>query len=201
MMDSHLAKHLIVEWAWGHMSAAEVQRLAALAYDDERELLSKLRQPPSSGSASIKALAGLGNFGKHSQNIHRDLVAFLGEPDSPPPFEVDITIKNLKPLPDEDAVRMQKMPFFLPHVEFAHFYSQKKQVFTEFMLGGSGFDSRIAKCWDTVKRNRDPKLIDHPMLERASYTKLAIPISVHGDAVPCVGVGKAGHVWSKCLFI
>jgi hypothetical protein len=199
LLDSNLAKHLVNERAWGHISAAEVQRISALAFEDESELLRKLGQPPGSGSSSIRALATLGSFGKHSQNIHRDLVAFLGEPDSPQPLQVPISIKSLKPLPNEDAVRQEKMPFFLPHAEFAHFYNNRKHFFDEFVLGGSGFDYRIAKFWETVKQNKDPKLIDHPLLDRPMHTKFCIPISVHGDAVPCIGVGKAGFVCLKIL--
>jgi hypothetical protein len=191
-IDSELARHLVNEWAWGHISAAEVQRLAQFAHNDEVLLLQRLGFASSSGSKSLKALAGLGNTGRCHQSIHRDLVLYLGEPASPPPLEVPIHTLNMKPSNGDDKVVLHNMPFFLPHVEFAHMFEHCKPFFASYMLGGATDGLHVKEFWATVKKNKDPNLDDHPILKRSSHEKYAIPIYIHGDAVPCIVVGKAG---------
>jgi hypothetical protein len=190
--DSKLARHLIEEWSWGHISAAEVQRLAHFAYDDEVELLGKLGHPSTSGSKSLRALAHLGHSGKWNQNIHRDLVLYLGEPASPPPLEVPIHVKSMKPGGSDEAVMLHNMQICLPHVEFAYMYAHRRELFCKYILGEVNNQSHICKFWQTVKSNNDPRLENHPLLKRQSHERLAVPISIHGDAVPCIAVGRAG---------
>jgi hypothetical protein len=121
------------EWAWGHISAAEVQRIAYLAYQDECNLLAKLGCPSSAGSTSLKALSGLGNSGRCNQNIHRDLMIYFGEPDAPPPLKVLIPVRNVKPTGDNDDIFKHAMPFMLPHVEFAYLFNHKKEFFNKYI--------------------------------------------------------------------
>ena len=40
-------------------------------------------------------------------------------------------------------------------------------------------------------RRRDPRIKRHPMCAHSSWTSKCIPLSLHGDAVPCVGVGRS----------
>ncbi len=41
-------------------------------------------------------------------------------------------------------------------------------------------------------RRKDPRIRLHPMARRQRWAETCVPISLHGDAVPCIAVGKAG---------
>ena len=56
-----LAKHLVMEWGRGHLSAVQVQLTASLAFHDEQQLLSRLGHDPDQVSATLRGLAPLGN--------------------------------------------------------------------------------------------------------------------------------------------
>ena len=53
-----------------------------------------------------------------------------------------------------------------------------------------GDQNQVTAVWATVVQRRDPRIRLHPMCRRGNWSSLAIPISLHGDAVPAVGVGK-----------
>ena len=63
------------------------------------------------------------------------------------------------------------------------------------------FKKRIGPDHDTIERfwremRNHPQLVDHPVLERRDPhgSRWAVPISIHGDAVPITGKGKT---WGK----
>ena len=192
-LDSGLSIHLVSQWAWGQLSAVEVQRLALLAWQDECEALSRCGQSVDHASTSLERLAKLGLSGQYPNNIHRELVGFLGEPGLPPPLKVPIHVIVQKPRLRQPALQMHKLDFMLPHVEFANMYSQQKHVFEQIILGGGEYPlNNPEKFWAGVESNGDPRLTGHPLHQRHNWRSKAIPISVHGDAVPCVGIGRAG---------
>ena len=43
-----------------------------------------------------------------------------------------------------------------------------------------------------MEERDDPRLREHPMKERGNRKTTAVPVMVHGDEVPCTGIGKAG---------
>ena len=51
----------------------------------------------------------------------------------------------------------------------------------------------LEEFWDTVEDRGDPRLEGHPMVERDDWKRRAIPIMVHGDAVPTTGVGTSSQ--------
>ena len=102
--DSKLALHLLREWAWGQISAAELQRLAAKAYEDQKNLVALVRAQLNIDvsddlcSKTLRALANLGSNGVHSNNCQRDLKAFLGAPSTPQPLKTQINVVVQKPV-------------------------------------------------------------------------------------------------------
>ena len=41
-----------------------------------------------------------------------------------------------------------------------------------------------------------PQLAGHPLLQRDEYDKLAIPLGIHWDGVPVIGIGKG---WTRMM--
>ena len=62
----------------------------------------------------------------------------------------------------------------------------------EKFLGPGGTKDTLVEFWTEVEARGDPRLHDHPMCRRPGWKSLAIPIAIHGDAVPVIAVGKAG---------
>ena len=191
VFDSRLAHHLVMEWGWGHVSATSVQRQAKLAHDDERALLDRLGHGHDHGSRSLKALAELGNSGRLPGNAHRDMVAYLGEPDMPKPLLAQVHMAILKPrLGLRRRSQLGPVSILLPHVHFAHLFANHRTVFDLQMLGGR--PATVREFWEGVVLRRDGRLRLHPMAGREDWASLAVPIALHGDAVPVLAVGKAG---------
>ena len=62
---SYLARYLLEEFAFGGLSAAQVQKLAMMAKQDGIK------------HTSVDKLATLGTNGKHHSNIQRDLMVYM----------------------------------------------------------------------------------------------------------------------------
>ncbi len=84
------------------------------------------------------------------------------------------------------------LPFFLPHLLFAHLYSKARSLFDFKMFGHNGDETRLDEFWSEVQRRRDPRLHNHPITKRKNWKRRAIPICIHGDGAPVVAVGKSG---------
>jgi len=190
--DSELAAELIRRWAWGKASAAEVQRLAAMSHRDQQKALTAAGAATEHASRSLLALAALGNSGRHPNNCNRDLKAWLGEPDTPAPTFVAIPCKIQKPRGRLDILRPTPLPFLLPHNMIAYLYNSRPDDFVEKFLGPDGTQETLADFWTEIEARGDPRLLDHPMCKRTGWKSKAIPIALHGDAVPVIAVGKAG---------
>ncbi len=193
--DSQLGLYLIQEWAWGHKSATEVQKLSYMAFLDQQAALKRAQGNsciPLSGhiSKTLDRLAGLGARGRTPGNCHRDLVRMLGEPKLPCPFEVLVPVKIPKPKHLQPSVANVKMPFLLPHEYFAFLYREHPALFRSLMLGDNGSGPRVEEFWRGVVKRKDPRISRHPMCSKQGWLAHAVPLSLHGDAVPCIQVGK-----------
>lgn len=172
--DSELAKHLLKEWSWGHLSATKVQQSAFKSYVDQVALLDKFGISRDTTSRSLERLAKLGSWGKHEGNCHTELHTYLGEPGIPKALfhDVPLTIPKRNKLDDVDAdavekiVPTKKYPILLPHVMFAHYYSTDKDRFNELYLGDCQSPEKLAEFWETLVDRGDPRLKGHPMCKR-----------------------------------
>ncbi len=132
--DSELCKLLVKQWAWGEISAAGLQRIAHAAYTDEVAMLASLGKPPAT-SGSLHQFARLGNYGRISGNVARDLQALLGEPDMPPVHYERIPTVIPKPKALQHPVQWVKQAFLLPHTICSHMYHNNKAKFNNVFLG------------------------------------------------------------------
>jgi hypothetical protein len=183
-LPSELVASLILDWAWGDKSASEVQGACVRAYRDQEHLLQTLAMSSDHIANDLRAVASLGAWGRIQGNVHRDLVRFLGDPDPPKPLRALIPIKVAKPgrLP---VLAEAQVGLLLPHAEFAYMYASRRDVFDHHMLGhdpGSG--GTLETFWRGVEARGDPRLEGHPMKARDRWQSLAVPIALHGDAVP-----------------
>ena len=80
----------------------------------------------------------------------------------------------------------------LPHEFFAAMFLNQ----TAWRSTVLPLDGNLPKFWDAVAGH--PMLINHPIHERADARFRCVPLAIHGDEVPVVGVGK---IWSRSALI
>ena len=67
------------------------------------------------------------------------------------------------------------------------------EAFSDFVCPGA---DRIRRFWEAVIHS--PQLQGHPLKQIPNWKERCIPIALHGDGVPCVGVGKP---WGKTITV
>ena len=191
--DSQLALVLVNHWAWGHKPAVELQRECAAALEDQYTLLRRLGLSLDFASKSLKALADLGTGGLYPNSIKRDLVTFLGEACFPEPICEAVPMTILKPKARHDAdtdVAKVDFPIVLPHTYLAFMYEHLNNLFVDQWLGGDANGMVLEKFCREFEKRGDPRLAGHNFNSRPDWRRKAIPIMVHGDAVPCISIGR-----------
>lgn len=172
---SGLATYLEEQWAWGYMSAQTIQRIASLAVTDMKN--QGANNPPQ----ALLDIAKIGSFGAHPQNCHRDLQSFLPK-------------KSLLPQPLQVSLKMKAgmllQSIMLPHLVFNAMYNKFPNYFKTFFVPGG--EDRLCKFWEGMQTH--PCMANGVLQSKPSYPKRMIPLSLHGDGVPTVGIGK---VWAK----
>jgi len=133
-------------------------------------------------------LSKLGNSGRNPENCTRDLRAALGSPPGCQTFLAEIPVRVQKPkrLGRFGAMTASMIPFILPHVFFAWIFDKNRPLFDSMF----GLPSMCESFWRGVVERRDPRIAMHPMCKVRHWMQIFCPISIHGDAVPCVQVGK-----------
>ena len=143
-------------------------------------------------SKSLQKMAGLGTDGKHESSIKRDLIIMLGEPNFCEPHVQMTPMKVLKPKA-EDVAEIQdvEFPIWLPHKYLAWLYANHSGVFKELFLDGDESCGSLEDFWSETISRRDPRLEGHDFSKReGNWKRCGVPISLHADAVPCIGIGK-----------
>ena len=188
--DSKAAFYSVRAWAWGRISATQLQEDMNHAYSDQVTLLSRLNLNIDHASKSLKDFAGLGTFGIHKGNIKRDLVNCLGDPQVPDPHCEHIPLLVAKHDAELGPVETE-FPIMLPHETFAHLHEHHPKRFAKLFLDSEGgHDNALSSFWAEVTHRKDPRLQYHPMCQRDNWMEKAVPFSLHGDAVPCLNIGK-----------
>ena len=190
--DSCLAEHLLRQWAWGDISATALQELAMKAYQDEVNLLRAHGIHEAQVHSSLKSLASLGTWGKHSGNVHSQLLAWLGEPPTPAPMKHQVPLLAQKVKGGGEVEIHGPLAIFLPHELFAWYYKNDRARFQHLFLGSQESQADLKQFWKEVGRRKDPRLQQHDMCNRNRWSEHAIPLALHGDGVPVLQVGKAG---------
>ena len=190
---STLAKLLVKEWCWGILSASQVQQLAKAAHDSQLEAVTRAGGRLEHCDKDLKELGELGQSGLRKNNVQRQLKTWLGTPKMPEPYTVNIRMQAKKVKEKGSAVRELPVDFLLPHQLFCHLFENHRSIFNSlFLAQPEGGESQLPHFWKQVAARRDPRLQHHPMLRRPQWSSKAVPISLHGDAVPCIRCGRAG---------
>ena len=171
--DSTLARFLLYNVAWGVMSPQLAQRLAQMALED-------FKTSSASGGALVELehLANAGASGKHVNNVNRSVMKYAGAKSLlPVPFKPK--------LPYKMGFGEQTTAILLPHEMFAAIYHSYPDAWQTSICPGA---MRLGEFWDSQASH--PQMGDHPVKTRGDWKRHAVPLGLHGDEVPLVGVGK-----------
>ena len=126
------------------------------------------------GCPDVVKLASLGASGNQPGNIHRDLLRMFKDSKSPEAYQV--TCKFHVKGRTETSVEEHPCHMFLPHEWLA---CLSAAGISKTVLGLNNLQS----FWAT-QDPLDPKLLNHPMLEKPGWKETAVPFLFHGDAAP-----------------
>eukprot|EP00969_Alexandrium_andersonii_P358556 15451247-Alexandrium_andersonii.AAC.1 len=188
----NLLQMLLVQWATGEVSAQQVQAFCLQAYNDQVALLKAVDIPEDYINPDIKKVASLGKWGQAPNHIDEGLKNFLGAAVAPTPIKIKVPcIVQKKKAEAASKIAQVDFPIIAPHVAFAFWFHEDKTKFEDLFLGGLPEDAR-AEFWAELERRGDPRLQGHPLVSRPEWKTKAVPLSLHGDGVPVLQVGKPG---------
>jgi hypothetical protein len=160
---SEIADLWVEDWCMGLKSAVEVQRDAAAVWQGG------LRHP------EVERLGKMGTSGTWQGNCNRDMENFyMPEVLLPKPYYVTIPVLNHTW--EGSTVVWVDYPILLPHLVFGCMAKNFPQVFEAFHGG-----SKLSEFWDEHDAS-DPRLFQHPMLNKHLWRQRAIAVKVFGDA-------------------
>ena len=140
---SFLCALLVYLWAWGFMSPQTIQKLTAAAAADMRRMDGPDRVQILH---DLDSLAGLGSNGTYHQNMHRELVTYLGD------AEVKVT-KLPFPMREQGSsvlMRVAQCGILLPHTLFALLGNTFPKAFQQLMCPSR---ERLSEFWANMNGN------------------------------------------------
>jgi len=103
---------------------------------------------------------------------------------------------ELVPVPMKSKQRrgyeIQDVAFIDPHVTFARCF-ECKDIWQEMFLPD---EDALEYFWNEQLRAGSPRLQNNPMTSVANWKRTFVPVFMHGDGCPVVGVGKS---WGKSM--
>jgi hypothetical protein len=87
---------------------------------------------------------------------------------------------------------LQDIAFIDPHVAFSRFH-EDNHLWKQFLAPS---DDALEEFWNGQLRAESPRLQNHPMMSVPNWKRIFVPLFLHGDGVPVVGVGKS---WGKSM--
>lgn len=177
--ESQLAQFLLERFAWGEMSPQLLQRISHLAVQD---FLAAEKNEKVLGD--LRALASIGTNGTYPNKCHADLMAKAEKISClPDPFRIS--------MPFAPPVGEFMQGILLPHEMFSAMYHQYPNTFKKSVLNS---EDALKSFWNSVAQH--PQMHAHPLKDIQHYKTTCIPIALHGDGVPIVGLGKG---WSRVM--
>lgn len=174
---------MVMLWAWGIISPQMLQHAMLLFERDvKRAAEGKL------DCGLVETLAALGGRGVYANNMHRDLIRAMPCPQMPSPHSLPVPMKH-----SVLGLFHRDLHMLLPHELFSAIYkfypwawtncicpsAESVKLFWRSVMGGAHFGS-------------------HPVRHRVGFRTKCIPLTLHGDGTPAMGVGKG---WSKLIDI
>ena len=173
-VESSLYTLLMTMYAKGELSGAQVHTIAKAGQEDINKTHDGLNV------VGLDRIARL----EQSRNLARTLAAMMTkDSDLPMPMEVHIPMKGL-----QDGVPCKSL--LLPHELLASFF-QKAGAWQSCILPDA---TKLTTFWDNFEGH--PCFQGHPLRSIPGYKSFTIPIAMHGDECPVLGVGK---IWCKCV--
>ena len=174
LKESSLYQCLMEEFAAGTTSAACLAKLAACAVQDMVAAREGFLFPKLEKIAAAHA----------SSNVSRCMYTLLQQESRslPEPCILEIPYSNGHELTS----------ILLPHEYFAAAYANPA-LWTSSILPVS---SKLEVFWETMSLH--PMMLGHPWHGRLDGRTKCLPLAVHGDEVPVMGVGK---IWSRSSLV
>ncbi len=198
LRESKLAKHLVERWAFGLKAATEVQLMAQLAIEDHDNSPEHLVQ-----------LGRLGTTGRHPNHCHVELTRQMRAVRTlPAPLTFSLPLKSLKRLHGAQIVVDSDYSLYHPGVMFNELFHNFRSLFDRLFLGEVGINPAVAlrRFWSGVpeadprkKAIRDEFMSRNDVLFEADLWERAVPIVLHGDAVPASGFSVERFTWYGVL--
>ena len=191
-IKSTLAESLMHDCAWGMISPQKAQSIAAMALADMEQVLASNPNANRSDFAELElleALRNLGSRGRYPQNCSRDFFALANTSNGEIPSQ-EIPV----PLKVGNAARpvvWTPLSFLLPQVMFAWIFANCAKTWKKRICPGR---NTLRRFWESQAEH--PSMRSHPMRAVPGWKTRAVPVALHGDAVPVTGCGKA---WSKSM--
>jgi len=170
-------------WAWGAFTPQLLNELSSLLdIDLDRAANGTLDR------TLVSQMSSLGTHGLHPQNMNGQLMNMMGKHFLPAPqaFLAPLSHKVL-------GWFSRSVNMIWPHELFSAIYHNYKEAWRTRVCPGTAV---VSKFWDSVSHSDHFK--NHPVRHRANFRTHGIPLSIHGDETPVVGIGKG---WSKQLTI
>ena len=166
-LTSALGQYLVESWTLGSMSPQQVQRIANLAIQDYKNAAGST----TTNLRDLEKLARLGDFGAAANNVHRDLMAFVGD-------MTCVAATKAFILPFKDTESLQHI--LLPHEVFASLYRHYEKAWLKTMVGYEV--SNLPAFW--LGAQNHPCFEASPLQEEPSgWQKWCVP-------APCMGMGS-----------
>lgn len=153
-VDNRLAQDFKQDWAKGKLTSQQLQKYSASS--------------ASVGATGMDPFAALGNYGKHTGNIFRDLVSKMDWPIGAPRFSwIEIATK---------FGPATAHPVIMPHALFAQMHRERPHQFASHITGPKG---SCLQFWESVVHTA--YVAKHAFLKANEYFN-TVPLGFHGDA-------------------
>ena len=167
---------------WGVVSAQVLQKVMELCLIDLQN-----HKDGTLDVGLIQDLAKMGSHGLHPSNVWRDFMQALPPPKLPALHELKTPMKH-------NVLGLFWKPTYmlLPHELFAAIYHRFPAMWSASIF-------TVEKCrsfWNGVKGGAH--FLSHPVRFRDSFSTKCVPLRLHGDGTPAVGIGKS---WGKMVNI
>ena len=173
--DPEYADSLLKDWGFGLSSAIDANMHARLA------------QKAGAVGGYLKDLAAIGASGTNPKNCSTDIMDLARKLLGPALLPVYIALIPMFVAKSENGLPEPELcsaGLLLPHIWFWFLHKHYPKAFFKRLLGCTEAQAttRLTGYWDSVRAD-DPRRL--PCMGRPHHRETAVPIGLHGDAVPC----------------